>query len=153
MNAVRALSVVVALCAAAPSAVAQTAAQAEEATRQEVLATRQKVRAAVVAKDRPALERLYHENFNHIRESSRTDLKRERIDRLLKGYDAIEIAPEDELVVEAYGATTAVATGVSPIKDRETGKATMFQWLAVYVKIDGEWRMAVSQANRLPKRP
>ena len=131
---------------------AQAAAQSEQAIRQDVLNVRQKVRAAVTAKDRSALEELYDENFNHVRESSRIDLKRERIDRLLKGESAIEIAPEEELVIQSYGPATAVATGVSPIENRETGRATMFRWLSVYVKIDGAWRIAASQANRLPRR-
>lgn len=133
-------------------AAAQTEAQRVESVRQDVLTLRRKLRTAVAARDRPALEQLYAENFNHVRESSRTDLKRERIDGLLKGESAIEIAPEDELIIEAFGPTTAVATGVSPIRDRETGKTTPFRWLAVYVKLDGAWRIALSQANRLPKR-
>src|SRR3954465_14631652 len=43
------------------------------------LALRERIRAAVAGKDRAALEALYADNFMHMRDSGRADLKPERI--------------------------------------------------------------------------
>ena len=115
---------------------------------QEILATREHIRAAAAAKDRAALDALYAEHFNHVRsETGRTDLKGERIDLLLSGESTIETAPEDELTVEVYGPQAAAAFGVSPIKEA-SGRMAAFRWLAVYVRDGDRWRLALSQAGR-----
>jgi hypothetical protein len=137
-----------ALCVTAP-AVAQT--RSPDLT-QEILAFREKVRTAVRAKDAKALDRLYAENFKHIRDTGRTDQKSERISSLVAGEEGIETAAEEDIAIDAYGADTAVATGVSPVKDARTGRSARFQWLTVYVRGDGGWRIAVSQATRYTAR-
>ncbi len=142
------LAAVAALAAAVP-AVAQT--RSPDLT-QDILAFREKVRGAVRAKDARALDQLYAANFKHVRDTGRTDLKSERIASLVGGEEGIETAAEEDIVIEAYGADTAVATGVSPVKDARTGRSTRFQWLAVYVRGDGGWRIAVSQATRYTAR-
>ncbi|GGC73807.1 hypothetical protein GCM10010994_35230 [Chelatococcus reniformis] len=129
----------------------QTTNVQDDPITQQILALREKIRTAIARKDRAALEALYDDRFNHIRENGRTDLKRERIDLLLSGQDGIEIAPDDQMLIQAYGPDTVVLSGVSPIKDRRNGKSAQFQWLTVYVKTDGAWKVAVSQANRVPK--
>jgi hypothetical protein len=88
----------------------------------------------------------------HLRDSGRADLKGDRIDLLLKGEQTIESAPEEGLALQTYGPATAVATGVSAIKDPATGKAASFRWLVVYVRGDAGWQVAASQASRVPSR-
>jgi hypothetical protein len=138
--------------AASLPAAPQTVAQPSAAATQEVLALREKIRAAVAAKDRAALEALYADNFMHMRDSGRADLKAERIGLLLAGEQTIETAPEEEVAVQVYGPATAVATGASAIKDPATGKAARFRWVAVYVRGDAGWQVALSQASRAPVR-
>ena len=145
-----------ALLAAAPAAaIAQTAprppSEGASAT-QEVLALRERIRAAVAKKDRAALEPLYAENFMHMRDSGRADLKAERLALLVSGEQTIETAPEDGLAIQVYGPSTAVATGASPIRDRASGKSAMFRWVVVYVRGESGWQVALSQASRVPPR-
>src|SRR4051812_24204930 len=141
-----------AAAAASLPAAAQTAAQPSAAATQDVLALREKIRAAVAAKDRAALEALYADNFMHMRDSGRADLKPERIALLLTGEQTIETAPEDGVAIQVYGAATAVATGASAIKDTATGKPARFRWVVVYFKGDPGWQVALSQASRVPVR-
>ena len=75
--------------------------------------------------------------------------------RILEFRDRIKAAVtarEEQVVVQAFGPTTAAATGVSAIKDG-AGKPIRFRWLTVYVKDAlGDWRVAVSQASRAGRR-
>ena len=140
---------VLATLGVAPPAMAQT--RSPDLT-QEILAFREKVRSAVRAKDSKALNQLYADNFKHVRDTGRTDQKSERIAGLVAGEEGIETAAEEDIVIEAYGPNTAVATGLSPVKDARSGRSARFQWLTLYVRIDGDWRIAVSQATRYTAR-
>jgi hypothetical protein len=114
-----------------------------------VLAVRERVRSAVAARDRGILESLYAEEFMHLRDSGRVDLKGDRIALLLAGESTIETAPEQSVDVRALGPTTAIATGISMIRDPQARKNVPFRWLSVYVKQADGWRIAVSQASRV----
>jgi hypothetical protein len=138
-----------ALALALPSAALAQGSSAETATIEEILALREKVRAAAAAKNRSALEALYDPNFMHVRDTGRTDLKPERIELLLSGEPAIETAREEDVQVQVYGPATAVATGISAVKDAASGRAVPFRWLVLYVKGEAGWRVALSQANRV----
>jgi hypothetical protein len=150
----RAALLFIAALAAVP-VVAQTTrprVAAESPLAQEALAFREKVREAVAAKNRPALNAAYADNFNHLRDSGRVDLKPERIALLLAGESTIETEPEENMTVQVYEPATVAVTGVSPIKDRQTGKPARFRWLTVYVKQTDGWKVALSQASRVPGR-
>jgi len=127
------------------------APNADAAVHAEILGLREKVRIAAV-KDKAALERLYADNFSHIRNSGRMDLRGDRIALLLSGASSIETAPEDEFVVQSYGPGTAAAIGVSRIVDGATDRVARFRWLTVYVRDGAEWRLALSQASRIAGR-
>ena len=117
-----------------------------------MLNLRDRIRAAVAARDRPTLERLYHDGYSHLRDSGRVDLKPDRIALLLSGDVTIETAREEQVVVQAFGPATAIATGVSAIKDA-AGKPIRFRWLTVYVRDAlGSWQVVLSQASRAGRR-
>jgi hypothetical protein len=142
------------LFAAAPcAALAQGAraprADAEAPLAREALAFREKIRAAIAAKDKPELDAAYADNFSHLRDSGRVDHKGERIALLLSGEPTIETAPEENLVVEVFEPATVAVVAVSPVKDRQTGQSPRFRWLTVYVKQPDGWRVALSQASRV----
>jgi Domain of unknown function (DUF4440) len=122
---------------------------AEAPMAQEALAFREKIRAAIAAKDKPALEAAYADNFSHLRDSGRVDHKGERIALLLGGEPTIETAPEENLVVQVFEPATVAVVAVSPVKDRETGQSPRFRWLTVYVKQADGWKVALSQASRV----
>jgi hypothetical protein len=143
-----ALLSLLAIAAAPGSAAAQGGADPARG----ILEFRDRIKAAVAARDRATLERLFHDGFSHLRDSGRVDLKPDRIALLLSGDATIETAREEQVVVQAFGPATAAATGISAIKDA-AGKSVRFRWLTVYVKDAlGEWRVAISQASRAGRR-
>ena len=117
---------------------------------QEVLSFREKVRAAVGGRDRQALQAAYADNFMHLRDSGRVDLKTERIDLLLSGESTIETAPEENMNVQFYQPGMVAVTGVSPIRERHSTLSARFRWLTVYIRQGDGWKVSVSQASRLP---
>ena len=145
-----ALLALLAAAAAPGSAAAQSGAEADAAPR--ILEFRDRIKAAVTARDRPTLERLYHDGFMHLRDSGRVDHKADRIALLLSGEVTIETAREEQVVVQTFGPSTAVATGVSAIKD-QAGRPTRFRWLTVFVRDAlGGWQVVLSQASRAGRR-
>jgi hypothetical protein len=140
-----------AIALASPAAAqggAAARAIADAAAAQEILDVRERLRAAVARKDGAALGALYAETFQHLRDTGRIDLKGERVALLLAGTAAIETAPEDEMTVQVHGPATAVAVGTSRVRDAPSGQSAPYRWVAVYVKGEGGWRIAFSQANR-----
>ena len=152
----RAAWLIVVALAAAPPALAQTARrsenQADASLAQEALAFREKIRAAIAAKDRAALEAAYAGNFTHLRDSGRVDHKSDRIALLLSGEPTIESAPEENMTVQVFTPATVAVVAVSPVKDRQTGQSPRFRWLTVYVKQADGWKVALSQASRAQGR-
>jgi len=134
----------------ASGAAAQSARNSVDsgATR-DVLVVRDKIRTAVAGKNRAALEALYSDDFVHLRDSGRVDVKGDRINLLLSGESTIETAPEESVDVRVYGATTAIATGVSLIRDPQVRRNVPFRWLTVYIRQGEGWQVAASQASRL----
>ena len=118
----------------------------------EIMRFRQEVIDAVKAKDAARLRELYADGFTHTHGSGKMDGKDARIVALLAGDPTIEMAPADELSIRSFGAESAVVTGRSPILNRQENRDHLFRWLSVYVKRDGRWRLAASQATRLPER-
>jgi ketosteroid isomerase-like protein len=116
-----------------------------------VLDVRERIRAAVVAKDVPALLALFTDDFTHTHGSAKVDNRDARIVALLAGEPTIEMAPLDELMIRVHGGATAIVSGRSPIRSLADGKTYDFRWTQVYVNASGAWKLAVSQATRLPQ--
>jgi hypothetical protein len=152
----RAALLMIVAVAAAPAAVSAQGVRARAGSdaplAEEALAFREKVRAAVAAKNRAGLEAAYADNFTHLRDSGRIDHKGDRIALLLAGEPTIETAPEENMVVQVFTPATVAVVGMSPVKDRQTGQSPRFRWLTVYVKQADGWRIALSQASRVSSR-
>lgn len=147
-QAYRGLLLAIALLAGPSAALGQRGDPGDKAV-VEVLELREKLRALIVARDRVALDRLYDPNFVHLRDSGRTDLKAERMKLVLSGEQTIETGAEEGVSVQFFEPSTAIATGVTRIRDPGTGRPTPFRWLVVYAKSEAGWRVAASQASRL----
>lgn len=147
---IRALPLLLALAVPAAPALAQPSPE-DRAVTEAVLKARDDIRAAAGRKDKGALERLIADNFQHLRDTGRMDLKGDRIGLLVAGEGGIETAPEEEFSVHTYGPGTAAVTGTSVVTG-EGGKAAPFRWLQVYVRQGDAWRLALSQASRVVKR-
>ncbi|CAA9312630.1 MAG: hypothetical protein AVDCRST_MAG90-557 [uncultured Microvirga sp.] len=117
---------------------------------EQVMAFRQLLREAITAKDVGKLRVLYADGFTHIHGSGKVEGKDSRIVSLLAGEPVIETAPAEELTLRVFGPDTVVITGRSPILNRTENRAYDFRWMAVHVRTAGDWRLAASQATRLP---
>ena len=136
---------------AAPAVLAQTGERRpdEAAMTLEIMAMRDRLKEAARGRDRKALEGFYDDRFQHLRDTGRADPKHERITLLLAGEATIETEPEREVAVTAYSPDVAVAIGTTPIPDPAAKRPALFRWMALYVRDDGAWRIAMSQASRL----
>lgn len=123
---------------------------ADQAAAHEVEAFREFVKRAVDRKDVRALRALYADGFTHTHGSGRIDGKDARIVTVMAGEPVIENAPADELLYRVFGDHTIVVTGKSAIPDKAENRSHQFRWLAVYVKLGADWKIAASQATRLP---
>lgn len=120
------------------------------AVERDVLAAREALTTAVNAKDVAALQRLITPDFTHTHGSGKIDGRDARIVSLLAAEPTIEMAPIEDLRVRVHGTSTAIVSGKSPILNRVENKTYDFHWLQVYVRDAGVWRLAASQATRLP---
>lgn len=116
----------------------------------QIVAFRNAIREAVQARDVIALRRLYSPSFTHTHGSGRVDGRDARIVSLLAGEPTIEMAPVEELSIRILHADTAIVTGRSPILNLAENRHYDFRWVQVYVRVGGDWQLAVSQATRLP---
>lgn len=115
-----------------------------------VLTLRESIRAIVSAKDVKALAQVYTDDFTHTHGSGKVDGRDNRIVALLSGDPVVELAPVDELLVRVHGSAIAIVSGRSPVKSLADGKTYDFRWTQVFIKDGDAWKMAVSQATRLP---
>ena len=122
----------------------------EAAIARTVLSVRESIRALVEAKDAKALAALYTDDFTHTHGSGKVDMRDNRIVAMLSGEPVIELAPVDELLVRVHGTATAIVSGRSPVKSLGDNKTYDFRWTQVFVKVGDAWRIAVSQATRIP---
>ena len=116
---------------------------------QELKASRAAMKAAMDAKDAAKLKAMYTDTYTHTHGSGKVDGRDARIVSLLTGDPVIEDAPITEMVVRVHG-DTAILSGRSPILNKAENKPYDFRWIQVYVREDGAWKLAASQATRLP---
>lgn len=117
------------------------------AVEQQVMAARESIRVAVAARDAGRLRALYAADFAHTHTSGKVDGRDARIVSLLAGEPTIELARVEELTIRVLHADTAVLTGRSPIQRSDGGGTRDVRWMQVFVRAEGEWRLAASQAT------
>lgn len=131
----------------------QGAAPDEADVRAGLAATHAAIKRAVAAKDVKQLQALYAEGYTHTHGSGKIDGRDARIVSLLAGDPVVELAPMTELAVRSYGGHTAIMQGRSPILNVKEQKYYDFRWIWVFVRDHDQWRLAASQATRLPGPP
>ena len=122
----------------------------DQAAAHEVEGFREFVKRAVDRRDGGALRALYAEGYTHTDETGRVDGKDARIVAVMAGEPVIENAPADDLLFRVFGEHTIVVTGKSAISDKARQPGQQLRWLVVYVKVGADWKIAASQATRLP---
>jgi ketosteroid isomerase-like protein len=116
----------------------------------QILAFRNDLKSAITAKDVAKLKEMYAESFTHVHATGKVDGRDSRIVSLLAGEPVIETASAHELSVRIHGPDMAIVSGRSPILNAQDGKSYDFRWMQVMTRVQGEWRLAASQATRLP---
>jgi len=144
-----ALAALVTVLPAVAIAHPQDKPKATQQVEQELMAFRAAMKAAMTAKDAVKLKAMYTEGYTHTHGSGKVDGRDARIVSLLTGDPVIEDAPISEMVVRVHG-DTAILSGRSPILNKAENKNYDFRWIQVYVREDGAWKLAASQATRLP---
>jgi ketosteroid isomerase-like protein len=146
----RALAVALALPLAAPALAHSPSAKQDvsEVTKQ-LMQFREDMKAAIEAKDVHKLRAMYADTFTHTHGSGKVDGKDARIVSLLAKEPVIEDAPMSEVSVRVHG-DTAILAAKSPILNVKENKHYDFRWMQVFVRVDGKWQLAASQATRLP---
>ena len=119
------------------------------AIEQQVMAARESIRAAVAVRDAGRLRALYAADFTHTHTSGKVDGRDARIVSLLAGEPTVELARVEELTIRVLHADTAILTGRSPIQRSDGAGARDVRWMQVYVRADGDWKLAASQATGL----
>lgn len=112
----------------------------------EITAFRTALVDAIKAKDVARLRDMYTVNYTQTHGSGRTDGRDTRILSLVAGDPVIETVPSVDLVIRVFGPDTAIATGKSTIPDKSG--AYDVKWIAIYVRLDGEWKLASTQATK-----
>jgi hypothetical protein len=125
-------------------------ADEDQAAAHEIEAFREFIKRTIEKRDVRILRAIYADNFTHTHSSGKIDGKDARIEQILAGVPVIETAPFDEVLYRVFGDHTIIVTGKSPILDKAEKRAHQVRWLAVYVKVAGDWKIGASQATRLP---
>lgn len=147
-------SIMLALAASAaflPQALAHSPApkaDVSDVTKQ-LMQFREEMKTAIEAKDVAKLKAMYTDNFTHTHGSGKVDNKDARIVSLLAREPVIEDVPKTDVSVRVHG-DTAILAAKSPILNVKENKHYDFRWMQVYVRINGKWQLAASQATRLP---
>ncbi len=136
-------TVFIVLVGGAMSAFAQPSVTAAE--RSAIASVWNEIGAAVQAKDRAALEKIYTEDFLHVHAIGKIDDRKIRLDVLLSGEPTIDTAAAVEVGFRKYG-DLIVAVGKISMIDKDS-KSTLYSVTRVYVKQNGRWRFASSHAS------
>ena len=127
----------------------QSPKQDVSAVTKDLLAFRAEMKTAIEAKDTAKLKTMYTETFTHTHGSGKVDGRDARIVSLLAREPVIEDVEMSEVTVRVHG-DTAILAAKSPILNVRENKHYDFRWTQVYVRSNGKWQLAASQATRLP---
>lgn len=130
---------------------AQIKQMTDEKPVSEITTLRQKLAAAIEARNGKTLEGLYAADFTHTHASGQVDDRQKRVAALLSGEPTIESAEVNEINIRAYGKTTAVAVGQSTVKNKDGSKAK-YRWTTVYFKTKNNWQIVASQATKIAEK-
>lgn len=128
-------------------------AQTDPAVSAAVLDVYHAIAAAVQAKDAARIRGFYTEDFTHTHGSGKLDERDARVVSLLTGEPTVEMADGHEIVILGHDGQSAVVRGKGPILNVKEQQDYQFRWLQVFVKTPAGWKLAASQATRLPDAP
>ena len=129
-------------------------AQAPQAAEKDVRAVDAQRFAAMVARDRQALERLLADDLTYTHSTGQVESKAQFLESIASGTLVYRSIAPEEVAVRVYG-ETAVVTGRAVIRVDTRGQALVLpvRFTSVYVRKAGLWRLAAWQSTRLPEPP
>ncbi len=65
-------------------------------------------------------------------------------------FPVAHFAPAEDVLYRVFGTHTIIVTGKSPILNKAENRSYQFRWMTVYVKVGADWKIAASQATRMP---
>ena len=95
----------------------------------------------------------YTDDFTHTHGSGKLDERDARVVSLLTGEPTVEMADDHELVILGYGGQTAIVRGKGLILNVKEQQLYQFRWVQTFVKTPAGWKLAASQATRMPDPP
>jgi ketosteroid isomerase-like protein len=107
--------------------------------------------AAVVARDFPALEKVFADELIYAHATGNIDSKQQYLDRLRKGAQRYDAITHENIRVVPYG-DSAVAHSMVRMKGVSNGRPfdDHVMMLHLWVKQGGNWRLAAHQTTKVP---
>jgi len=108
--------------------------------------------AAMAAKDVATLDELLADDLVYVHSSARLDTKASLIGNMQSGATVYQSVEPSEVTAIDLGDAVAL-TGKAAIKVTSNGNAMAFgvQFMDIYAKRDGRWRMVAWQSTKLPE--
>jgi ketosteroid isomerase-like protein len=107
--------------------------------------------AAVVARDFPALDKIFTDQLIYAHSTGGIESKREYLDRLRTGAQRYDSINHEKIQVVSYG-DSVVTHSILRMKGSSDGKPfdNHVMMLHLWVKQGGKWRLAAHQTTLLP---
>jgi ketosteroid isomerase-like protein len=137
-------------CAVSMTLPAHAASPAEE----EVMAVTQATCDAFRLRDMAALEKLLAPEFTLVDPSGNVQPRSQAIDEVKAGDPQYDVFRNHDMVAHVYG-DAATVQGITSLKGRSGGQAfeVDVRFTDMLVRVGGQWRLVVSHATRLAKKP
>lgn len=123
-------------------------ASAQESTEQQIVKLEEQWTTALIQADAAALDRLYTDDIVYTHTNGTVNTKAQFLDALKAGKAKYLAVERSDLKVQSYG-DTAIATFRAVIKVNAVTLPSRV--MHVFVRLDGQWRMAAYQSTRLPE--
>jgi uncharacterized protein (TIGR02246 family) len=122
-------------------------ASAQESTEQHILKLEDQWTEALVKADTAFLDRLYTDDIVYTHTNGSVNTKTQFLDSIKAGKAKYIAVERSDVKVQAYG-DTAIVTARAVIKVNTVTLPS--RMVHVFVRQNGEWRMAAYQSTRLP---
>ena len=143
------LTVVLLVLALAAGAGAAQPTADTASVEKDLMALRETIRDAMTAKDAIKLRALFADGFTHTNGNGAVEDREAHLTKLLIGEAMIENAGIAEWRMVVHGHDVAVVTARSTLSTKAESRGYAVQWMQIFVRETGAWRIVASQVTRL----
>jgi ketosteroid isomerase-like protein len=121
-------------------------------TEQDIVEADRQRRTALLAADRPALERLLADEFRYVHASGKVEFRQDYLASVASGSSKFIAIEVDDTLIHAYG-DVAVMAGRVQLKRSDAGEVLSkeHQFTAVWVNKSGAWKLTSFQNSSKSK--